>query len=348
MPLAIAAALTGVVQVVRRRVVHDLDVGIVEQRLVAAVRLARAERLRLLLGRRLAAPGDRDDVDEAEPPDRIDVMRPDEAGADETHPDPFHGVHSQHSYQTSAISNISYQLSAISRQFTNFRARLSGIRLTVQSRARLPRLFITRRDSGRSFRKRCGACRYTARNTRRGAARAEREFADGAARDRQRQHHRAASADARRDSCSTASTSPRNIRAAPGSRRRSMRCRNSASSRTPIRPSSTAPAARSTWSPSQDRIAFRGSAFEFLRNDAFDAKNFFAATKEKLERNQFGGTFGGPVVIPGLVNGRGRTFFFASYEGQRRESGRSGRRDRAVGGAARRAIFRASRRSTIR
>jgi hypothetical protein len=65
----------------------------------------------------------------------------------------------------------------------------------------------------------------------------------------------------------------------------------------------------------------RGSAFEFLRNDAFDEKNFFAQTKEKLERNQFGGTLGGPVVIPGLVDGRGRTFFFASYEGQRRKSG---------------------------
>src|SRR5262252_1929926 len=58
--------------------------------------------------------------------------------------------------------------------------------------------------------------------------------------------------------------------------------------------------------------AFRGSVFEFLRNDALDAKNFFAAQKEKLERNQFGGTLGGPVL-------KGRTFFFASYEGQRRD-----------------------------
>jgi hypothetical protein len=65
----------------------------------------------------------------------------------------------------------------------------------------------------------------------------------------------------------------------------------------------------------------RGSAFEFLRNDAFDAKNYFAQTKEKLERNQFGGTLGGPLVIPGVLNGRDRTFFFASYEGQRRKSG---------------------------
>jgi len=59
---------------------------------------------------------------------------------------------------------------------------------------------------------------------------------------------------------------------------------------------------------------FRGSAFEFLRNDAFDAKNFFAARKERLDRHQFGGTLGGPIV-------KGRTFFFASYEGQRRDEG---------------------------
>src|SRR5438093_7577599 len=57
-----------------------------------------------------------------------------------------------------------------------------------------------------------------------------------------------------------------------------------------------------------------GSAFEFLRNNAFDARNFFAARKEKLERNQFGGTVGGPLVS-------NRTFFFVSYEGQRKEEG---------------------------
>jgi hypothetical protein len=67
--------------------------------------------------------------------------------------------------------------------------------------------------------------------------------------------------------------------------------------------------------------AFHGSVFEFTRNDAFDSKNFFAVNKEKLERNQFGGTLGGPVMIPGMYDGRNRTFFFASYEGHRRDQG---------------------------
>jgi carboxypeptidase family protein len=67
--------------------------------------------------------------------------------------------------------------------------------------------------------------------------------------------------------------------------------------------------------------AFHGSLFEFVRNDAFDAKNFFAQTKEKLQRNQFGGTFGGPAWIPGIYDGRKKTFYFASYEGQRRSQG---------------------------
>jgi hypothetical protein len=67
--------------------------------------------------------------------------------------------------------------------------------------------------------------------------------------------------------------------------------------------------------------AFHGTLFEFMRNDAFDSKNFFAVNKEKLERNQFGGTLGGPVMIPGMYDGRNKTFFFASYEGHRRQQG---------------------------
>ena len=58
---------------------------------------------------------------------------------------------------------------------------------------------------------------------------------------------------------------------------------------------------------------FRGSLFEFHRNDAFDSPNYFQAADQSippLRQNQFGGSLGGPVV-------QNRTFFFASYEGQR-------------------------------
>ena len=52
-----------------------------------------------------------------------------------------------------------------------------------------------------------------------------------------------------------------------------------------------------------------GIASEYMRNDLFDARNFFDAGKSKLRRNQFGGSLDGPVSIPKLYNGRDRTFF---------------------------------------
>jgi hypothetical protein len=64
-----------------------------------------------------------------------------------------------------------------------------------------------------------------------------------------------------------------------------------------------------------------GVLFEFLRNDKFDARNFFANKREILKRNSFGGTIGGPVVIPKVYNGRDRTFFFGSYEALRERQG---------------------------
>jgi hypothetical protein len=82
----------GVVQVVRRRVVHDLNGRIVEQRLVAPVGLGNAKRVRLLLRRLLAAAGNRQDVHEPETPHGVHMMRADEAGADDAHPDTFHAV----------------------------------------------------------------------------------------------------------------------------------------------------------------------------------------------------------------------------------------------------------------
>ncbi len=63
-----------------------------------------------------------------------------------------------------------------------------------------------------------------------------------------------------------------------------------------------------------------GSLFEFVRNDVFDAKNFFdspTAPIPPFRQNQFGGSLGGPVI-------RNRTFFFLSYEGQRVRKSQTG------------------------
>lgn len=63
--------------------------------------------------------------------------------------------------------------------------------------------------------------------------------------------------------------------------------------------------------------ALHGSLYEFLRNNDMDARSFFAANTEPLKRNQFGGTAGGPVIIPKVYNGKDKTFWFFSYEGLR-------------------------------
>jgi hypothetical protein len=63
-----------------------------------------------------------------------------------------------------------------------------------------------------------------------------------------------------------------------------------------------------------------GTLYEFLRNSALDAKNFFDSARNPIppfKLNQFGFNLGGPVVIPRLFNGRNRMFFFADYEGKR-------------------------------
>jgi hypothetical protein len=64
-----------------------------------------------------------------------------------------------------------------------------------------------------------------------------------------------------------------------------------------------------------------GSLYEYLRNDDLDARNFFAAARAPYKQNQFGGSVGGPVVIPKLFNGRNRLFFFGDYEGFRSVKG---------------------------
>jgi hypothetical protein len=66
---------------------------------------------------------------------------------------------------------------------------------------------------------------------------------------------------------------------------------------------------------------FHGGLYDFLRNDALDARNYFALTRQILKRNQFGANLGGPLSVPGLYRGKDRTFFFFSYEGQRLRQG---------------------------
>ena len=71
-----------------------------------------------------------------------------------------------------------------------------------------------------------------------------------------------------------------------------------------------------------------GSVFEFLRNAAFDARNYFdykdPTGKRRIPpfvRNEFGFTNGGPVVLPGIYDGRNRTFYFGEYQGFRQVLG---------------------------
>ena len=59
---------------------------------------------------------------------------------------------------------------------------------------------------------------------------------------------------------------------------------------------------------------YHGALWEFLRNDVFDATNYFGKTTEPLKQNQFGGTFGGPIR-------KDRSFFFGYFEGFRNRQG---------------------------
>jgi Carboxypeptidase regulatory-like domain len=57
-----------------------------------------------------------------------------------------------------------------------------------------------------------------------------------------------------------------------------------------------------------------GSAFDFLRNTALDAKNYFSSERSKFDQNQFGGTVGGPIA-------KDKVFFFGDYQGTRTQQG---------------------------
>jgi len=68
-----------------------------------------------------------------------------------------------------------------------------------------------------------------------------------------------------------------------------------------------------------------GSAYEFLRNNAFDANRFFSNSagipRAIYKQSDFGGSFGAPVWIPKVYNGKNKTFFFFAYEGFRNRVG---------------------------
>src|SRR6201999_2884716 len=59
---------------------------------------------------------------------------------------------------------------------------------------------------------------------------------------------------------------------------------------------------------------FHGDAFEFLRNDKLDAKNYFTSNKSELRRNQFGYAAGGPAI-------KNKLFWFSDYQGTRQVQG---------------------------
>jgi Carboxypeptidase regulatory-like domain/TonB dependent receptor len=70
---------------------------------------------------------------------------------------------------------------------------------------------------------------------------------------------------------------------------------------------------------------FHGDLWEFFRNDKLDAADFFENAgdiqKGELRQNQFGATLGGPIIIPHVIDGRNKLFFFGDYEGLRRVQG---------------------------
>lgn len=83
------------------------------------------------------------------------------------------------------------------------------------------------------------------------------------------------------------------------------------------------PGGQFTFSTRSGTNEWHGSAFDYFRNDALDANNYFNKRTEPItprqpeRQNDFGGTFGGPIIIPHLYNGTDKTFFFFSYEGLR-------------------------------
>lgn len=75
-----------------------------------------------------------------------------------------------------------------------------------------------------------------------------------------------------------------------------------------------------TFTTKSGTSALHGSLFEYLQNDALDADPYGFSGKAPKHFNTFGGSLGGPVIIPHLLSSRDRTFFFFDYEGNRRST----------------------------
>lgn len=67
--------------------------------------------------------------------------------------------------------------------------------------------------------------------------------------------------------------------------------------------------------------AFHGDAWEFLKNDYFDARGFFNASRSVHHENEYGFTAGGPVYIPKVYNGKNRTFWFVAFDWYKNRGG---------------------------
>ena len=67
---------------------------------------------------------------------------------------------------------------------------------------------------------------------------------------------------------------------------------------------------------------FHGDVWEFVRNNDFDARNTFLATVVPYKQNQFGGTIGGPLILP-KYDGRDESWFFLAFEGYRNHTSSS-------------------------
>ncbi|MEP6538755.1 MAG: carboxypeptidase-like regulatory domain-containing protein [Bryobacteraceae bacterium] len=69
---------------------------------------------------------------------------------------------------------------------------------------------------------------------------------------------------------------------------------------------------------------FHGGLFEFFRNDKLDSRPFFATARPRVRFNEYGGSFGGPVWIPKIYNGKDKTFFNFNYTGLRNQPAANG------------------------